>query len=57
MSSFRSQEKYFKTNMLTPFGIVVDALMVIDENGSPCKIADYFNEQGQLETKHQNEKK
>jgi len=43
--------------MLTPFGIVVDALMVIDENGSPCKIADYFNEQGQLETKHQNEKK
>lgn len=56
LSSFRSED-YFKTNMLTPFGIVIDALMVIDKNGNPCKIADYFNEMGQLETKDRSEKK
>lgn len=57
LSSYRSAEKYFKTNLLTPFGIVIDALMVINENGIPCLINDYFNEEGQLETKNEKEKK
>jgi len=56
LSNF-SSEQYFKTNLLTPFGIVIDALMVIDKNGKPCKIEKYFNKFGQLEVKDQTEKK
>lgn len=43
--------------MLTPFGIVIDALMVIDKNGKPCEMKDYFNELDQLEIKDPSEKK
>jgi hypothetical protein len=50
-------EKYFKTNMLTPYGIIIDALMVIDAKGLPCDLTNYFNEYGQLETKNETEKK
>ncbi len=57
LTSYRSPEKYFKTNMLTPFGIVIDALMVIDAKGNPCVLTEYFNEAGQLETKNDSEKK
>ena len=43
--------------MLTPFGIYIDALMVIDEKGIICPLANYFNENSQLDTKNGKEKK
>lgn len=57
LTSFRTIDKYFKTNMLTPFGIYIDALMVIDEKGIICPLANYFNENSQLDTKNGKEKK
>ncbi len=42
LSSFRTTEKYAKLNLLTPFGIVIDALMIIDKNGVPCQLAKYM---------------
>lgn len=57
LSSYRSIDKYFKKNMLTPFGIVIDALIVINAEGVPCDLENYLNESGQLETQNENEKK
>ena len=57
LNSYRTVDKYFKTSLLTPFGIYIDALLVIDEKGVVCPLADYFNENSQLETKNANEKK
>ncbi len=50
LSSYRTVEKYSKLNQLTPFGIMVDALMVTDLDGIPCPIASFFDANGQLET-------
>ncbi|CAF0749806.1 unnamed protein product [Brachionus calyciflorus] len=50
LSSFRSVDKYFKLNLLTPFGINVDALMVVDKNGIPCQLAKFMNENLELDT-------
>lgn len=44
LTSFRSLDKYFKLNMLTSFGIVIDALMISDKNGMPKPLADHFDE-------------
>ncbi len=57
MTSFRPIEKYFKANLLTPFGIHVDALMVIDGKGNICLLNEYLDENSQLETKKPEEKK
>jgi len=57
LSSFRTIDKYFKTSLLTPFGIYIDALLVIDEKGIIFPVADYFNENSQLQTKNPKEKK
>ena len=42
MTSFRPIEKYFKANLLTPFGIHVDALMVVDGKGNVCLLNEYL---------------
>lgn len=57
LTSFRTIDKYFKTNLLTPFGIYIDALMVVDDKGIVCPFGNYFNENSQLETKSDKEKK
>jgi hypothetical protein len=57
LTSFRPIEKYFKANLLTPFGIHVDALMVIDGKGNICLLNEYLDENSQLETKKPEEKK
>lgn len=57
MTSFRPIEKYFKANLLTPFGIHVDALMVVDGKGNVCLLNEYLDENSQLETKKPEEKK
>lgn len=57
LSTYRTAEKYFKSNMLTPYGIVIDALMIINENGVPCQLQDYLNKSGQLEMKNEKERK
>jgi hypothetical protein len=36
MSSLKASDKYVKINLLTPFGIVIDAFMVADKNGNSC---------------------
>ncbi|RNA37044.1 TBRG4 isoform X1 [Brachionus plicatilis] len=50
LSSFRSIDKYYKLNMLTPFGIFIDALMVVDKNGVPCQLENFLKENLSLET-------
>jgi hypothetical protein len=57
LTSFRPIEKYFKANLLTPFGIHVDALMVVDGKGNVCLLNEYLDENSQLETKKPEEKK
>lgn len=57
LSSYKSAEKYFKLNMLTPFGIMVDALMVIDNKSIPIPLDECLNENGQLETKNETDLK
>lgn len=44
LTSFRSIDKYFKVNMLTSYGILIDALMISDKNGMPKLLADHFDE-------------
>lgn len=50
MSSYRSLDTYIKLNLLTPFGILIDALMVTDKHGIPQRLESYFKN-GELETK------
>ena len=57
LSSFRAPDTYFKSNLLTPFGIYLDAVMVVDENRNPCQLNEYYNENSELETKNEKELK
>lgn len=43
--------------MLTPFGIMVDALMVVDNEGTPIPLEECLNENGQLETQNESDSK
>jgi hypothetical protein len=35
---------------MTPFGIIIEALMVTDANGNPSQLSKYFTDNGSLET-------
>lgn len=50
LSSYRTIDKYIKLNLLTPYGILIDALLVIDTNGIPLPMEKYFSENQMKET-------
>lgn len=35
---------------MTPFGICIDALMIVDKNGIPCQLDKFLNKNLSLET-------
>lgn len=41
LAGFRSLNKFVKLNLLTSFGILIDAFMIIDKNGNPLSLEDY----------------
>jgi hypothetical protein len=40
ITSIKSSDKFIKTNLLTPFGVVIDAFMIADNQGNACVLAD-----------------
>ena len=54
LSSYRSIDKYIKLSLLTPFGILIDALIIMDKNGIPQPMEKYFNG-NQIENTDNNE--
>ena len=45
LSSFTTIEKYAKINLVTPFGVLIDAFMIVDKAGSPCILANHTSDQ------------
>ena len=43
LSSYISIDKYIKLNLLTPFGILIDALLIVDKDGKPLPLENYFS--------------
>ena len=37
-------------NVVTPYGMQIDAIMVINKQGMPVSITQFINEQGHIET-------
>lgn len=50
LSSYRTIDKYIKLNLLTPYGILIDAILIIDKNGVPLPLENYFSENQIKET-------
>ena len=42
LAGFRSINKYVKLNLLTSFGILIDAFMIIDKSGIPQPLEKYL---------------
>lgn len=43
LAGFRSINKYVKVNLLTSFGILIDAFMIVDKNGNPQPLDKYLS--------------
>ena len=43
-------DKFMRFKVITPYGMMIDSLMIIDAKGSPLPIADFMNEEGQIVT-------
>lgn len=51
LTSFRPVDKYFKLNLLTSYGILIDAMMVCDKSGNPQLISEKFDKDMKLKIK------
>lgn len=45
LAGFRSVNKFVKLNLLTSFGILIDAFMIIDKNGAPLPLENYLGKE------------
>jgi hypothetical protein len=50
LSSYRTIDKYIKLNLLTPYGILIDALLIVDKNGIPLPMEKFYSENQIKET-------
>jgi hypothetical protein len=47
LSSFLPKDKLFKTQLLLPYGIVIDAFLIVNKYGEPVGLQKFFNNQAQ----------
>lgn len=47
ISSFASKDKLFKSNLLMPFGLLVDVFLIMDKNGNIKPLEQFYNKENE----------